>query len=40
MQDGVREEDVNFTEVEHALSGLIRAEKLVLAMDYNVSLRW
>ena len=40
MQDGVREEDVNFTEVEHALSGLIRAEKLVLGISPRVSLRW
>ena len=42
MQDAVREEDVEFTEVEQALSGLIKVETLVLGIHYNddVSLRW
>ena len=37
MQDEVREEDVKFTEVEQALSGLINLETLVLGIS--VSLR-
>ena len=40
MQRGVREEDVKFTEVEQALSGLVRSETLVLGIDDVVSLRW
>ena len=38
MQDGVREEDVKFTEVERTLSGMCRLETLVLGI-FNVSLR-
>ena len=33
-------EDVKFTEVEQTLSGMGRLEKLVLRIDYDVSLRW
>ena len=33
-------EDVNFTEVEQALSGMGRLETLVLGIGYSVSLRW
>ena len=40
MQDGVDERDVKFTEVEQALSGMDRLEKLVLGIDEDVSLRW
>ena len=39
MQDGVREEDVKFTEVEQALSGLVSLETLVLGIA-DVSLKW
>ena len=35
-----RERDVKFTEVEQTLSGMGRLEKLVLGIDYGVSLRW
>ena len=40
MQRGARERDVKFTEVEQTLSGMGRLEKLVLGIDYGVSLRW
>ena len=40
MQDGVGKRDVKFTEVEQTLSGMGRLEKLVLGIDYGVSLRW
>ena len=40
MQDGVREEDKKFTEVEQTLAEVVRVEKLVLGIDRNVSLRW
>ena len=40
MQDGVGERDVKFTEVEQALSGMGRLEKLVLGIAHGVSLRW
>ena len=39
MQDGVREEDVKFTELEQILSGLVNLETLVLGIDNCVSLR-
>ena len=39
MQDGVRKQGM-FNEVEQALSGMGRLEKLVLGIGYNVSLRW
>ena len=37
---GVGERDVKFTEVEQTLSGMGRLEKLVLGIEYGVSLRW
>ena len=40
MQDGVREEDVKFTEVEQTLSGLTKVETLMLEISSRVSLRW
>ena len=40
MQDGVAERVVKFTEVEQTLSGMGQLEKLVLEIDYDVSLRW
>ena len=40
MQDGVGKRDVKFSEVEKALSGMGRLEKLVLGIDDGVSLRW
>ena len=40
MQDGVSDEDVQFTEVEQTLSGMGRLETLVLGIDDGVSLRW
>ena len=40
MQDGVREEDVKFTEVEQALSGVVKVATLVLGVDSDVSFRW
>ena len=40
MQHGVSDEDVKFTEVEWTLSVMGRLEKLVLGIDYVVSLRW
>ena len=40
MQDGVGERDVQFTEVEQALSRIGRLEKLVLGISEYVSLRW
>ena len=40
MQRGVREEDVKFTEVEQALSGVVKVETLVLGVDSDVSFRW
>ena len=39
MQDGVRERDVKFTEVERALIGMCKIEKLKLGV-FSVSLRW
>ena len=39
MQDGVTE-DVKFTDVEQALSGMGQLEMLVLGIAYGVSLRW
>ena len=35
MQDGVREDDVQFTEVERTLSGMCRQETLVLGIFYD-----
>ena len=40
MQDEVREEDVKFTEVEQALSGLVKVETLTMGFSYYVSLGW
>ena len=41
MQDGAREEDVKFTEVEQTLmSGLVSLESLVMGIGSGVSLRW
>ena len=40
MQDGVREEDVKFTEVEQTLSALVKVETLMLGISSRVSLRW
>ena len=40
MQDGVSDDNVKCTEVEQTLSGMGRLEKLVLGIDYGVSLRW
>ena len=39
MQDGETEEDV-ITKVEQTLSGMGRLEKLVLGIEFDVSLRW
>ena len=36
----MREEDAKFTEVERALIGMFKIEKLVLGINYDVSLRW
>ena len=40
MQDGVREEDVKYTEVERPLIGMVKVETLVLGIGSSVSLRW
>ena len=40
MQDGVRDEDVKFTEVERTLSEMCRLDKCVLGIGSGVSLRW
>ena len=40
MQGGLGEMDVKFTKVEKTLSGMGQLKKLVLGIDYVVSLRW
>ena len=39
MQRGVREEDLKLNEMEQALAGMSRLEKVVLGMWHDVSLR-
>ena len=39
MQDEVREEELKLNEMEQALAGMSRLEKVVLGVDYEVSLR-
>ena len=39
MQDGVREEELKWDEMEQALAGMSGPEKVVLRMSINVTLR-
>ena len=39
MQEGVREEELKLNEMEQALAGMSGPEKVVLGMNYDVSLR-
>ena len=39
MQDGVREEELKWNEMEWALAGMSGLEKMVLGTDEDVSLR-
>ena len=38
MQDGVREEELELNEMEQALAGMSRLEKMVLGLSHRVSL--
>ena len=40
MQHGVREKELRLDKVEQTLAGMSTLETLVLAMSYDVSLRW